>query len=52
MKVFDKIVVLSKNENGEFTISLAISDQSIVIRSISERDLRLLRVDLDKILEE
>ena len=51
MSVYDKKVNIKKGE-GEFTISVAVSDDSLVVKKMSKKELKLLALDIKKALED
>lgn len=49
-QVFDKPIVVNKKDNGTFTIAIAVNDYTVITQTVSEKTLRQLHFDLEKIL--
>ncbi len=52
MQVFTDAVQFRKKEEGSYTISVAVSDTSLVIKTLTKRDLVKILADVQKLLEE
>jgi hypothetical protein len=52
MKVFDKVFDVKLKEDGSITISILISDNTLIIKSISRQQAEKLFSDLDVILRD
>ena len=46
MKVFDKAIEVKKKDDGSFTISVRISDNSIIVLCASRPDVERLYINL------
>lgn len=51
MKVFSKAIVVKKKEDGTFTVSVALTDKTVVVQSLSRKDALTLKVELEKLLD-
>jgi len=50
-KTFSNKVVVKK-KGTDYTIALAITDKALVVSELTERELRVLRKDIEKLLKE
>jgi len=51
MKVFTKDIELKELKNGDFTVSMAINDSSLVIKTIKKKDIRKIYFLLKSIFD-
>ena len=52
MKVFSDTVQFRKSEEGAYTISIAVNDNTLVIKALNKRDLVKILSDVQKLIEE
>jgi len=52
MKVYDKPIDVRKQEDGTFTVSVAISDSVIVVKTVSLASMQQLYITLENVLKE
>ena len=51
MKVFsDKVQVKKKNDN--YILSIAVNDNTLIISELTDKEIRILRRDIEKLLNE
>jgi len=51
MKVFSEKVKVKKSD-GNYTLSVAVTDKTIIITELTDKEMRMLRRDIEKILKE
>ena len=49
---FDKKIIVNKKPNNTYTFSIMISEEIIIIRTLTEKDIRQLHSDIENILQD
>jgi len=52
MKIFDKVLNITKQQDGTFTINIALSDSVVVCKTIDKKTLIKLQAEIEKVLIE
>lgn len=50
-RVFDKHIVVKSKDDGTYTIAFAVNDYTVITQTVSEKTLRQLNFDIEKVLE-
>jgi len=50
--IFDEPIKVNKKSDNEFTISIATSDSTLIVKTLSKKSLEQLYIDLEEVLEE
>jgi UDP-N-acetylglucosamine enolpyruvyl transferase len=50
--VYTKTIDIKKKENGSYTISVAISDNSLIIKTVNKQDLQNLLFQIESLINE
>ena len=51
MRVYDKMVDVRMQDDESFTVSVMIDDSTIVVKTMSDKDLRLLKAEIEQLLK-
>lgn len=51
MQVFNEPFRITKNEDGSFTIAIAVSDTILIVKTVTSAQLLQLQMDVEQVLK-
>jgi len=52
MKVYERLIDIKKKDDGKYTISVAIGDSTLIVRTITKAQLHQLKSELTELLKD